>query len=59
MAWFKKERKPRVSQRARLEIPRDAWDKGGSNLFARFARAPVRSIQAAPLQLADKARTVS
>jgi len=27
MAWFKKERKPRVSQRARLEIPRDAWDK--------------------------------
>jgi acetyl-CoA carboxylase carboxyl transferase subunit beta len=26
-AWFKKERKPRVSQRARLEIPRDAWDK--------------------------------
>ncbi len=27
MAWFKKERKPRASQRARLEIPRDAWDK--------------------------------
>ncbi|MGE0443568.1 MAG: acetyl-CoA carboxylase, carboxyltransferase subunit beta [Gemmatimonadales bacterium] len=27
MAWFKKERKPRVSQRARLEIPRDAWEK--------------------------------
>jgi acetyl-CoA carboxylase carboxyl transferase subunit beta len=27
MAWFKKERKPRISQRARLEIPRDAWDK--------------------------------
>ena len=26
-AWFKKERKPRVSQRARLEIPKDAWDK--------------------------------
>src|SRR5262245_3529734 len=27
MAWFKKERKPRVSKRARLEIPKDAWDK--------------------------------
>jgi acetyl-CoA carboxylase carboxyl transferase subunit beta len=27
MAWFKKERKPRPSQRARLEIPRDAWEK--------------------------------
>ncbi len=27
MAWFKKERKPRVSQRARLEIPADAWEK--------------------------------
>ncbi len=26
-AWFRKERKPRVSQRARLEIPKDAWDK--------------------------------
>lgn len=27
MAWFKKERKARVSQRARLEIPADAWEK--------------------------------
>ncbi|MHB1327641.1 MAG: acetyl-CoA carboxylase, carboxyltransferase subunit beta [Gemmatimonadales bacterium] len=27
MAWFKKERKPRASMRARLEIPKDAWDK--------------------------------
>jgi acetyl-CoA carboxylase carboxyl transferase subunit beta len=27
MAWFKKERKPRVSQRERLEIPPDAWEK--------------------------------
>jgi len=27
MAWFKKERKPRASQRARLEIPADAWEK--------------------------------
>jgi acetyl-CoA carboxylase carboxyl transferase subunit beta len=27
MAWFKKERKPRQSQRERLEIPPDAWEK--------------------------------
>jgi acetyl-CoA carboxylase carboxyl transferase subunit beta len=27
MAWFKKERKPRTSQRMRLEIPADAWEK--------------------------------
>lgn len=27
MAWFKKERKPRPSQRERLEIPPDAWEK--------------------------------
>src|SRR5690348_18231098 len=27
MAWFKKERKPRASQRSRLEIPADAWEK--------------------------------
>jgi acetyl-CoA carboxylase carboxyl transferase subunit beta len=27
MAWFKKERKPRQSVRARLEIPPDAWEK--------------------------------
>ena len=27
MAWFKKERKPRSSQRERLEIPPDAWEK--------------------------------
>ncbi|MEZ0334310.1 MAG: acetyl-CoA carboxylase, carboxyltransferase subunit beta, partial [Gemmatimonadales bacterium] len=27
MAWFKKERKTRTSQRERLEIPPDAWEK--------------------------------
>ena len=27
MAWFKKESKPRTSQRERLEIPADAWEK--------------------------------
>lgn len=41
-AWFKKERKPRVSQRARLEIPRDAWDKcescGHVDIRERFER---------------------
>ncbi len=25
MAWFKKERKPRISQRTKLEIPKDAY----------------------------------
>jgi len=42
MAWFKKERKPRVSQRARLEIPKDAWDKcescGHVDIRERFER---------------------
>ena len=27
MAWFRKDRKPRTSQRERLEIPADVWDK--------------------------------
>ena len=27
MAWFKKERKPRTTDRVRLEIPADAWEK--------------------------------
>ena len=27
MAWFKKERKPRTSERIKLEIPPDAWEK--------------------------------
>lgn len=27
MAWFKKERKQRISQRTRLEIPKDAWER--------------------------------
>ena len=27
MAWFKKERKQRTSNRERLEIPADAWEK--------------------------------
>jgi len=29
VAWFQKERKPRASQRERLEIPPDAWEKCG------------------------------
>jgi acetyl-CoA carboxylase carboxyl transferase subunit beta len=41
-AWFRKERKPRVSQRARLEIPKDAWDKCEScdhvDILERFER---------------------
>jgi acetyl-CoA carboxylase carboxyl transferase subunit beta len=43
MAWFKKERKPRTSQRARLEIPADAWEKcdscGHLDLREKFEKA--------------------
>ncbi|MGH7657836.1 MAG: acetyl-CoA carboxylase, carboxyltransferase subunit beta [Gemmatimonadales bacterium] len=43
MAWFKKERKPRVSQRERLEIPADAWEKcdacGHVDIRERFEKA--------------------
>ena len=43
MAWFKKERKPRSSQRARLEIPPDAWEKceecGHIDIREKFERA--------------------
>jgi acetyl-CoA carboxylase carboxyl transferase subunit beta len=43
MAWFKKERKPRPSQRERLEIPADAWEKcdrcGHIDLREKFEKA--------------------
>ena len=43
MAWFKKERKPRTSQRERLEIPADAWEKceicGHLDLREKFEKA--------------------
>ena len=43
MAWFKKERKPRTSQRERLEIPPDAWEKcdgcGHIDLREKFEKA--------------------
>src|SRR5437879_1338929 len=43
MAWFKKERKPRTSERVKLEIPADAWEKcdecGHIDIKERFARA--------------------
>ncbi len=43
MAWFKKERKPRKSQRERLEIPPDAWEKcdgcGHIDLREKFEKA--------------------
>ena len=43
MAWFKKERKPRTSQRERLEIPVDAWEKcdgcGHVDIREKFERA--------------------
>ncbi|HVH10450.1 MAG TPA: acetyl-CoA carboxylase carboxyl transferase subunit beta, partial [Gemmatimonadales bacterium] len=43
MAWFKKERKPRTSERVMLEIPADAWEKcdacGHIDIKDRFTRA--------------------
>ncbi len=43
MTWFKKERKPRTSERVRLEIPADAWEKcdecGHIDIKDRFVRA--------------------
>jgi len=43
MAWFKKERKPRLSTRERLEIPADAWEKceicGHVDLREKFEKA--------------------
>ena len=43
MAWFKKERKPRTSERVPLEIPADAWEKcdecGHTDIKERFVRA--------------------
>jgi acetyl-CoA carboxylase carboxyl transferase subunit beta len=42
MAWFRKERRERTSQRQRLEIPADAWDKceqcGHTDLRDKFER---------------------
>ena len=42
MAWFKKERKPRISQRTKLEIPKDAWERceacGHVDIRERFER---------------------
>ncbi|HEX9693126.1 MAG TPA: acetyl-CoA carboxylase, carboxyltransferase subunit beta [Gemmatimonadales bacterium] len=43
MAWFRKDRRPRTSQRERLEIPPDAWDKcdacGHVDITEKFERA--------------------
>ena len=43
MAWFRKERKPRTSERVKLEIPADAWEKcdecGHIDIKERFVRA--------------------
>ena len=42
MAWFRKDRKPRVPRRERLEIPPDAWEKceacGHTDLREKFVR---------------------
>jgi acetyl-CoA carboxylase carboxyl transferase subunit beta len=42
MAWFKKEKKPRLPQRERLEIPPDVWEKceacGHTDIREKFVR---------------------
>src|SRR3970282_1659628 len=42
MAWFRKDRRPRTSQRERLEIPADVWEKceecGHVDVRENFAR---------------------
>ncbi len=42
MAWFRKDKKPRVPKRERLEIPPDAWEKceacGHTDLREKFVR---------------------
>jgi acetyl-CoA carboxylase carboxyl transferase subunit beta len=42
MAWFRKEKKPRVPRRERLEIPPDAWEKceacGHTDIREKFIR---------------------
>jgi acetyl-CoA carboxylase carboxyl transferase subunit beta len=42
MAWFRKEKKPRVPRRERLEIPPDAWEKceacGHTDIREKFVR---------------------
>ncbi len=42
MAWFKKEKKPRLPQRDRLEIPADVWEKceacGHTDIREKFVR---------------------
>ena len=42
MAWFRKEKKPRVPRRERLEIPPDAWEKceacGHTDIREKFLR---------------------
>jgi len=43
MAWFRKDRRPRASERMKLEIPADAWDKcqacGHVDISEKFERA--------------------
>jgi len=49
MAWFRKERRERTTQRQRLEIPADAWDKcpscGHIDLREKFERNQQVCIQ--------------
>ena len=48
MAWFRKERKTRTSERQRLEIPPDVWDKCEECGHVDAADAFVRNLSVCP-----------
>jgi acetyl-CoA carboxylase carboxyl transferase subunit beta len=48
MAWFRKDRRPRTSQRERLEIPADLWDKCGQCGHVDIRENFSRALQVCP-----------
>jgi len=48
MAWFRKEKKPRVPRRERLEIPPDAWEKCEACGYTDIREKFVRNLSVCP-----------
>ena len=48
MAWFRKERKPRVPRRERLEIPPDAWEKCEACAHTDIREKFIRNLNVCP-----------
>jgi len=48
MAWFRKEKKPRLPRRERLEIPADAWEKCESCGYTDITEKFVRNLNVCP-----------